>query len=568
MKNVGNADGISRTKGLSLDFTPLVAMANNFASGLGFSPWPVNIGLTMATALVYILGIDISDLLVTTLSANRITPIWLPAAFTFSLFFYFGDRVIPGIVIGSVLGLVHPLTTFQPPLDSWQIIFLGIAFTTANVGQAWLGNRWLKTNLGAIKKQALVKNVGQNFQGKNIIDPLALINPFHHLQTSLAFILSALMAPMVSASLAMGALVVIGKIPWADVCYSWLTWWLGSALAMIIFCPILIDFQPRLGRLTKRKIIGLGLVVIASILIGLLSFWWNYPVAYLFLPLLLAIVFYFGRFFGSLAVVITAVVAIILTSVGRGMFMGDQPNNSLIFLQIFSSVLSATTLLFAALIEEKKQAQQMLIEAIDNLEAQVEERTQALVASQKALQNSNIELEKLVNIDALINIPNRRYFECQFEMEWGRLAWTGEPLTLMVLDLDCFKAYNDNYGHAQGDVCLCKVGQVLQRSLHRPHSDLVARYGGEEFVVLLSGVDTLGAIAVAERILAELRAMALPHQFSTAAAIVTVSIGISVTIPDRHGSRQELFVKADQALYLAKKGGKNQYQFLCLNACP
>lgn len=560
-----DVEGIFTTQLLQLGFRSLTGVVNYFRANPSFGHWLI---ITLLTALLYIVGIGVSDALVTSLTANRITPVWFPAAFTFSLFFYFGDRVIAGIILGSVLGLIHPLSAFEPPLLGWQIFFLQVIFTTANLVHTWLGNIWLKRKLFEVKKSPEEYKSWRKSTCKNIIDPISLINSFDRLKTSLAFITVALFAPMASAFVGIGGLVVLGKIPWDQIAYSWLTWWLGSALAIVVFCPMLMGFEPGSWGFRKRQIPYLVSVISAGILIGLLSFWWAYPVAYLFLPLLLAIVFYFGRFYGSLAVAIIATGSIVLTSLGRGIFITIHPNSSIVYVQIFSGVLSSTTLLFAALIKEKNLAQEMLLQSIDNLEIQVEERTQALLASKIALQESHAELEKLVNLDGLTGIPNRRYFEYRFEMEWQRLAWAGRPLTLMMLDLDCFKTYNDNYGHAQGDVCLREVGQLLQRCLHRPHTDLVARYGGEEFVALLPDVDTAGAIAVAERFLTELRALALPHQFSTVEEIVTISIGIAVTIPLPDCNRQDFFVYADRALHLAKDGGKNQYQFLCLNSCP
>ncbi|MBE9174174.1 diguanylate cyclase [Synechocystis salina LEGE 06155] len=512
------------------------------------------------TALVYGGGCVISDFFVSTLPSARITPIWFSSAFSFSLFFYFGHHVIPGIIIGSGLGLVPGFTNFDPPLFWWQFCFLEVTFTTAMAVESWLGYLCLKNSLVKVKNRGFQEESYSRWKlsWRGFIDPISFTNPFHRLQTTMAFIKAASVAPMVSASMGIVSLIVLQRLPWDEVIYTWLTWWLGSALAIIIFSPILIGFEPQ--RYSKRLLSILVLCFIISILIGFFSFGMGYPLAYLFLPLLLAIVFYFGRFLGSIFVAIIAIISIILTYLGQTPFATDSPNDSIIFVQIFSSVLSAATLLFAALIKEKKTAQESLFKAINSLENQVKDQSRELSESKLALQESNDKLKTLINLDKLTGIANRSYFENQFEIEWHRPGRAGEPLTLMVLDIDCFNAYNDHYGYAQGDVCLQKVARLLKESLQSGQSNFVARYGGGEFVVLLPNVDIPEAIAVAERILGNLKTAAIPHQSSSVTEIVTISIGIAVTTPHAHFTRRGLFVRADEALYKAKERGKNQYQ--------
>jgi diguanylate cyclase (GGDEF)-like protein len=173
------------------------------------------------------------------------------------------------------------------------------------------------------------------------------------------------------------------------------------------------------------------------------------------------------------------------------------------------------------------------------------------------LRQANLELEKLVNIDGLTQIANRRCFNDRLEFEWERLAREQQPLSLLLFDLDYFKRYNDYYGHQVGDDCLIKVAQATQQTVCRP-ADLVARYGGEEFVVILPNTDLDGAIAVANQIHDAIVGLKIPHQNSDISDIVTISLGVTSLIPDLNQAPSLLIKQADVALYSAKQQGRDR----------
>jgi diguanylate cyclase (GGDEF)-like protein len=174
------------------------------------------------------------------------------------------------------------------------------------------------------------------------------------------------------------------------------------------------------------------------------------------------------------------------------------------------------------------------------------------------LQQANRELQLLTHLDGLTKIANRRCFDEFLVREWQRLSRTGQPLALLMLDVDYFKPYNDFYGHQGGDDCLIKIAQTIQQIVCRP-ADLVARYGGEEFSITLPETDLQGAITIAEAIHGAITALAIPHQSSKVSNQVTVSIGIVSLIPTLEFSFEHLIHQADQALYLAKQQGRDRY---------
>ncbi len=183
-----------------------------------------------------------------------------------------------------------------------------------------------------------------------------------------------------------------------------------------------------------------------------------------------------------------------------------------------------------------------------------------LVAHQTVeLDRLNRALDRISREDPLTTLANRRAFDDALNQEWERAKREQQSIALLYMDVDFFKLYNDTYGHNIGDVCLRRVAQTLKQALRRP-ADLAARYGGEEFVVLLPNTNVDGAIDVAQRIIKHIDALALPHSRSKTAPHVTLSIGITFTVPQKQTTLTEFLAKADSALYKAKENGRHQYQ--------
>jgi two-component system chemotaxis family response regulator WspR len=178
---------------------------------------------------------------------------------------------------------------------------------------------------------------------------------------------------------------------------------------------------------------------------------------------------------------------------------------------------------------------------------------------QAELKKTNEELKKLSSLDGLTGIANRRRFDSFIDNECLRSARDNTTLSLILIDIDYFKPYNDNYGHLQGDACLRKVAAALDEVVHRP-ADLVARYGGEEFGVLLPNTDIDGAVQLAETILDKIHLLALPHEYSKVANYITLSMGVVSRVASERISPTDLINLADKALYKAKAAGRDSYK--------
>ncbi|MBU0483829.1 MAG: diguanylate cyclase [Proteobacteria bacterium] len=185
-------------------------------------------------------------------------------------------------------------------------------------------------------------------------------------------------------------------------------------------------------------------------------------------------------------------------------------------------------------------------------------REEELLKVTNKLKQANENLQRLSYLDGLTGIGNRRYFDELYDKEWRQARRASVNISLLMIDIDYFKAFNDLYGHQSGDDCLRDVAQSISDSLRRP-VDFVARYGGEEFAVILPQTDIMGAEVVAANIIKDISVLAITHGGSMVNNLVTVSIGAASIVPHRDEDSSRLLVRlADEALYKAKNDGRNR----------
>jgi len=184
-------------------------------------------------------------------------------------------------------------------------------------------------------------------------------------------------------------------------------------------------------------------------------------------------------------------------------------------------------------------------------------REKELVELTRQLKTANLKLKRLSFLDGLTGVANQRYFKEFLHKEFRHAIRNKKPIALIMVDIDFFKKFNDEYGHQAGDTCLKKVASALNRALKRP-SDLLARYGGEEFVAVLPETDSSGAYHVAEKMQSAVSALRIPHARSRANKWVSISAGVSVSFPAEHDAPEDLVSISDEALYKAKREGRNR----------
>ncbi|WP_028695292.1 response regulator [Pseudomonas cremoricolorata] len=188
---------------------------------------------------------------------------------------------------------------------------------------------------------------------------------------------------------------------------------------------------------------------------------------------------------------------------------------------------------------------------------QRDEAYRALRVSQQQLLDTNLMLQRLMNSDGLTGLSNRRHFDEYLELEWRRAMREQNQLSLLMIDVDYFKSFNDTFGHLAGDEALRQVADAIRRSCARP-SDLPARYGGEEFALVLPNTSPGGARLVAEKLRQTVLALDIPHTTPAADSRLTVSIGLATQTPEIGSLCRQLISAADKGLYQAKKEGRNR----------
>lgn len=187
-----------------------------------------------------------------------------------------------------------------------------------------------------------------------------------------------------------------------------------------------------------------------------------------------------------------------------------------------------------------------------------EMRHQLLEVSDE-LKKANAELKQLVNVDGLTGLSNRRHMDETLNIEMARCMRNQQPLSIILTDVDHFKAFNDNYGHLEGDDCLKKIARVL-RTVCKRTTDVVARYGGEEFALILTDTSSQDAQFIGESIRKAVEELKIPHTHSPVAIVCTISVGVFTCIPRQQDKMDALLEQADSLLYRAKQGGRNRVE--------
>lgn len=610
-----------------------------------FNPWIRCIVLNLVIAIAYSaaarLSLDFATL------PNKVSAVWLPSGLTTAWLSWFGRRsAIPGIFLGSLMAIYPDLLTITSSLETPKLITLAVILALGDCSQPIVISGLVKTMTG-------------------------LPIDFSQVHRVAAFIFSAMIGPALSATNGVTALYLfVQSSPWDRYGISWLTWWLASTLANLVFTPLLLLYKQRSYCTVRSDWLEKTLLIGLSLSLSWLTFIQNYPLEYAFLPLLIWSAFRLGSFFTSVMIAVIAIITILMTAKGFGPFTTRSFNESLLLSQSFIAICSVTNIVLTAVINERRAAELALERTLASLEQQVECRTselqesksivdsffasaplglgivndelqyvqvnqlladfngrsivdhlgqtiqtvspdraarltqtyqQVLLTGQSILNQEETQtpsdplspsqtwlmsyfpifthnliskvgvivmeisdrkqleqqLKRQARQDPLTSLSNRLHFKEVSESEWKRCQRSMQPFSIILIDIDYFKRYNDTYGHFAGDTCLIQVAQLLMTIGGRA-GDLVVRLGGEEFLIMLSGTDTIGAQYVAESIRQRLKDAQIPHQASAVGDYLTLSMGIVTCIPDLQLRIDDVMQKADEALYESKRLGRDR----------
>jgi diguanylate cyclase (GGDEF)-like protein len=365
-------------------------------------------------------------------------------------------------------------------------------------------------------------------------------NPFNlsRRKPLVGFLLIAVVGATAVTS-ALGAswtLLFVKAGPWLTL---FRTWYLGDILGMSIMAPLtFILLRPGFfAILHRRRLLNtLGLLLVPALATLFVFTHSQDPLIFLIFPALLLVVFRLGFPGTVLSIGVIAFISITLTVRGFGplMLVADHRMlHRIVVVQIFLAVALFTSFSVAALLEERKELE-------------------------TSLQQSEARYRLLASLDGLTGLANRRAFDERLDQEWQSHLLANQPLSLLMIDVDLFKKYNDLYGHINGDNCLRQIASVIADAI-TPALGEASRFGGEEFAVILPNTDSSCAMAAAETLRAAVASIRLPHPGSPW-HLQTISIGVAVAIPEPGESSLALLNASDSALYLAKLLGRNRVE--------
>ncbi len=412
------------------------------------------------------------------------TAVWAPTGIALAAFLIFGYRIWPAILLGAFI--VNDTTAGS--------FFSSLAIAVGNTSEGLLGAYLVNRFAG----------------GKNA---------FEHPRNVFRYaLLAAGASTMVSATCGVTTLSIAGFADWGRYGAIWLTWWLGDASGALIVGPaaVLWSAGPWVRWSRIRALEGLALLL-AIAGIGALVFGGllpttskDYPLEFLFAPVLIWAAFRFGLREAATSVALLSVIAIWGTLHDLGPFARSTPNESLLLLQAYMAVTAVTTMALAAVVSQRNRTAEQLV--------------------------------RLATTDALTGVANYRHFIDTLDREIERSARSGRPVAVLLLDLDGLKRINDRHGHVVGSRALCRVAHAISQSCRA--IDTAARLGGDEFAVILPDGDRAAAGSLGERIVQCLQA-------DRERPALSVSVGVAVG-PDSALASEALISIADRALYEAK----------------
>lgn len=422
------------------------------------------------------------------------TAVWPPSGIALAALLLFGKRLWPGVFLGAALVNIGVQSS---PLAA---ILIGCGNTLEAVVGALLVERYLGTP-----------------------------RMFERGGDVLSFVIAACSSATVAATVAAVPLALIHSLSLPQLYWNWWTWWQGDAMGMVLVTPMILSWSARekLAWTPSRIAEGAALAIFAPLTTYFLFSGGralSLPLTFLVLPFIIWAAVRFGQREVTALVAAVCAIAISFTVAGRGPFVTERLNESLLFLLAFMSTVAVIGLVLNVIVGGRGRALASLEEAMQEV------REQAIT-------------------DSLTGLYNQRFLQQYLARELGRAGRSGAPVALLMIDLDHFKRVNDASGHAAGDKVLRLVAALLKSKIRA--NDVACRHGGEEFLLILPGTTLEAARSKAEDIRA---AFELSHD---ALLGVTASVGIAL-FPDHGSSPDALADAADRAMYEAKASGRNR----------
>ena len=472
------------------------------------------------------------------------TAFWPSSGIAVAALMVAGVRVWPGVVVGAfATNLFHFL---EVPSVSPALAVGGAALVAG-------GN-----TLEALAGRSVLRALGMEAE------------VFNRARDAFWFIAVALGVSLIAAGVGGSVMFGLGMATKDSVGIGALTWWLGDAVGILVFTPLLLAWLAGgTVRWTPLRMLEALMCFAAFVPVGLFLFggWLpeplTRPLPYMVIPLLLWVVFRFGLREAATAMALTSTVAIWGTANGNGPFAAETRNTSLILVQMFAGTIAATVFALSGAVSERRRLHAALRKSNETLEERVADRTRSLAEVNMKLSEeirertkAETQVRHLAHHDALTGLANRRLLDELFQSVEALARRRSMEMAVLFVDIDDFKQINDTRGHAVGDEVLEALASRLEACVRE--SDLVARFGGDEFVVVLVEVQrATDAEKVADKLI---EALGRPVRVGQDQLVLGSSIGVS-RYPQDGRDLATLLRCADDAMYEAKKEGKNRHRF-------
>jgi diguanylate cyclase (GGDEF)-like protein len=456
---------------------------------------------------------------------GNVTPIWPPSGIALAAALIYKRKAWPGIFLGALLTNAHAILIESNYTIEPQVLMAFLLIAVGSLLQPIAGERLIFHKL----------------HGKKLPDTIS---------EYLIFIFLIPCFCLISSSIGVFSLYSIaGAIPADNLINTWSTWWIGDSIGVLLFTPLLMSYHHRktkLSQLSQSTPHLLFLIGATALAFGLLfDKSANYPFAYLPLPILFFIAITRSNIEVLVALLVLAFSAAVITIEGYGPFVHPELNTSLLLLQGYIMVSAISANLMSVIQHEKSVAKAKLKDLNRSLRDQITERT-------RELESEKERAVALAMQDPLTELFNRRAFYQQASSLLKQAERHQRPLSLLLADIDHFKAINDTFGHDIGDQALKTVANLLHKNMRT--EDLCARFGGEEFIALLPDTGRDAALNLAQRINQAIKSEIVDANGQE--VVLTISIGVACSLS---GNTLEAMIKsADNALYQAKDNGRDQ----------
>lgn len=458
----------------------------------------------LLVALVYVVSARVGQLFA--IDPGNVTPVWIPSGLMIALVLHMGRHIWPGVFLGAFIGNI------------W-VYFSAESITMALSAIAAASFNGIGDVLCCVGMAQVIANKTQTRY------PLTNVSHFFTY-----FVYAVVVGPLISAVFGVGGLCMFGHIDNSQFLEVLSTWFIGDASGAMLFGPLLLSWlqaEPLKNNFTRIKLLALSAyaVCITAGLVDIVSLsWLLYVMAILLSPIALFAILHNGQRTVFTVQTLVAATAVFATANRYGPFVSDDGNQSLMGLQVFIVAFSLVMFSMAILVFQQQKSSQLL-------------------------QAKKDVLEDLYRKDQLTQIWNRYRITEFIEVELSRMQRHQRSFGLIMLDVDNFKAINDQHGHAVGDKALVELCSLI--SLHVRDLDLFGRWGGEEFMIVATDTNEKSLMQLAEKI----RALVEEHAFQDGHRI---SVSLGATLSEQGDSIMQIVDRADEALYQSKKAGKNQ----------